>query len=155
MTRAKRSVRLPVVLTEAEVKRLLAPMHGMKWLMASLLYGTGLRQRECLMLRVKDIEFAYRQILVRDGKGSKDRVVPLPELVIQRLHPDGAGAPWPFRCLHNDDLHARDGQRRARCTEPAGPDFERLASLGKSRIRTIPEQMPREKRHGYHSPRPH
>lgn len=86
MTRAKRPVRLPVVLTEAEVKRLLAGMHGMKWLMASLLYGAGLRQRECLVLRVKDIEFAYRQILVRDGKGSKDRVVPLPELVIQPLH---------------------------------------------------------------------
>jgi len=71
-------VRLPVVLSEAEMRRLLAQLSGMKWLMASLLYGAGLRQNECLMLRVKDVDFAYRQILVRDGKGGKDRVTPLP-----------------------------------------------------------------------------
>jgi site-specific recombinase XerD len=49
-------------------------MRGVKWLMASLLYGAGLRLRECLKLRVKDVDFDYRQILVRDGKGAKDRV---------------------------------------------------------------------------------
>jgi integrase len=85
MTRAKRPVRLPVVLTETEIRRLLAALSGVKWLMASLLYGAGLRQRECLMLRVKDIDFAYRQILVRDGKGGKDRVTPLPEALIQPM----------------------------------------------------------------------
>jgi integron integrase len=85
MTRAKRPVRLPVVLTEREIRRLLAALSGVKWLMASLLYGAGLRQRECLMLRVKDVDFAYRQILVRDGKGGKDRVAPLPEAVVQPM----------------------------------------------------------------------
>ncbi len=86
MTRAKRPVRLPAVLTEAEAKRLLSQLQGTKWLMASLLYGAGLRQKECLALRVKDVEFAYRQIMVRDGKGGKDRVVPLPEAAVQPLH---------------------------------------------------------------------
>ena len=59
MTRAKRPVRLPVVLSEGEVRRLLVQLQGVKWLMASLLYGAGLRQHECLMLRVKDVDFAY------------------------------------------------------------------------------------------------
>jgi integron integrase len=85
MVRAKRPVRTPVVLTQSEVRRLLEQLSGVKWLMASLLYGAGLRQIECLMLRVKDIDFAYRQITVRDGKGGKDRVTMLPEQVVQPL----------------------------------------------------------------------
>jgi site-specific recombinase XerD len=68
---AKRPVRRPTVLTEAEVEGLLARMHGTKWLMGSLLYGAGLRLRECLKLRVKDVDFGYRQIMVRDGKGQE------------------------------------------------------------------------------------
>jgi len=63
MTRAKRPVRLPVVLTEAEVRALLAQLDGIKWLMTSFLYGAGLRLHECLMLRVKDVDFSYRQIV--------------------------------------------------------------------------------------------
>ena len=86
LDRAKRPVRLPVVLSEAEVRALLAQLEGTKWLMASLLYGAGLRLRECLMLRVKDVDFSYQQIFVRDGKGGKDRVTMLPEAVIQPLH---------------------------------------------------------------------
>lgn len=85
VTQAKRPARLPTVLTEEEVARLLANMDGTAWLMAALLYGAGLRQIECLTLRVKDIEFAYRQIIVRDGKGAKDRVTVLPENVIEPL----------------------------------------------------------------------
>ena len=85
LDRAKRPVRLPVVLTENEVKALLAQLTGVKWLMVSLLYGAGLRLRECLMLRVKDVDFSYRQILVRQSKGGKDRVTVLPEAVIQPL----------------------------------------------------------------------
>ena len=85
IARAKRPVRLPTVLTEAEVRRLLEALHGVKWLMASLLYGSGLRQIECLSLRVKDVNFAYRQILVRDAKGGKDRVTMLPEGLVQPL----------------------------------------------------------------------
>lgn len=83
--RAKRPVRRPTVLTQAEVQQLLARMHGTKWLMASLLYGAGLRLHECLALRVKDVDFGYRQILVRDGKGGKDRVTMLPGPVVEPL----------------------------------------------------------------------
>jgi integrase len=85
LVRAKRPVRLPVVLSEAEVRRLLEQLDGMAWMMASLIYGAGLRLQECLMLRVKDVDFAYRQVLVRDGKGAKDRVTMLPECVVQPL----------------------------------------------------------------------
>jgi integron integrase len=85
LERAKRPARLPTVLTVEEVQRLLAQLHGARWLMASLLYGAGLRLRECLKLRVKDVDFGYRQILVRDGKGGKDRVTMLPGSVIEPL----------------------------------------------------------------------
>ena len=77
--RAKRPQRLPVVFTRTEVGKLLAHMPGTHGLMASLLYGTGMRLMDCIRLRVKDIDFAYNQIVVRDGKGQKDRVVPLPQ----------------------------------------------------------------------------
>ena len=98
--RAKRPVRLPVVLTEAEVGRLLAELHGMARLMGALLYGAGLRQIECLALRVKDVDFAYRQILVRDAKGGKDRVTMLPENVVQPLQAHLGRV----RALHRRDL---------------------------------------------------
>jgi integron integrase len=100
ISRAKRPVRLPTVLTEAEVRRLLSQLHGVKWLMASLLYGSGLRQIECLSLRVKDVNFAYRQILVRDAKGGKDRVTMLPEGVIHPLQ-EHLGR---VRILHRRDV---------------------------------------------------
>jgi integron integrase len=106
LTRAKRPVRLPVVLSEAEVRRLLAQLHGVKWLMASLLYGAGLRQNECLMLRVKDVDFAYRQILVRNGKGGKDRVAPLPEAAVQPMQ-EHLGR---VRALHRRDLTEGHGE---------------------------------------------
>jgi integron integrase len=83
--RAKRPVRVPVVLTEQEVRALLSQLEGTKWLMASLLYGAGLRLRECLKLRVKDLEFGYRQVIVRDGKGGKDRVTMLPAALSEPL----------------------------------------------------------------------
>lgn len=82
---AKRPVRKPTVLTQPEIRELLLRLRGTKWLMASLLYGAGLRLRECLTLRVKDVDFGYRQILVRDGKGAKDRVTILPGSVIEPL----------------------------------------------------------------------
>ena len=82
---AKRPVRKPTVLTPSEAQALLAQLRGVTWLMASLLYGSGLRLRECLTLRVKDVDFGYRQILVRNGKGGKDRVTMLPEPVIAPL----------------------------------------------------------------------
>lgn len=78
VTRAKKPQRLPTVLTALEVKSVLARLDGRPWLMASLLYGTGMRLMECLRLRVKDVDFAMREIIIRDGKGMKDRVTMLP-----------------------------------------------------------------------------
>jgi len=77
--RAKRPRRLPVVLTKNEVRQLLSQMTGVYALMAGLMYGTGMRLMECVRLRVKDIDFDYGTITVRDGKGNKDRIVPLPK----------------------------------------------------------------------------
>ena len=74
-----------MVLTPGETRAVLAQLEGAKWLMASLLYGSGLRLTECLRLRVKDLDFGYGQILVRDGKGAKDRVTMLPQALIEPL----------------------------------------------------------------------
>jgi integron integrase len=79
LERAKQPQRLPVVLTETEVRAVLTQLEGRHWLMASLLYGAGLRLMECVRMRVKDIDFEYAQITIRDGKGNKDRVTMLPE----------------------------------------------------------------------------
>lgn len=76
--RAKKPSKLPVVFTRKEAKAVLVHLEGVKWLMGSLLYGSGLRLMECLRLRVKDIDFEYNQIVVRDGKGGKDRITMLP-----------------------------------------------------------------------------
>jgi len=76
---AKRPQRVPLVLSRQDVAAILRHLHGVPWLMASLLYGAGLRLMECARLRVKDVDFAERVITVRDGKGSKDRVTVLPE----------------------------------------------------------------------------
>jgi integron integrase len=76
--RARRPKRVPVVMTRAEVKAVLEQLDGDTGLMASLLYGSGLRLMECLRLRVQDIDFARGEITVRDGKGGKDRVTMLP-----------------------------------------------------------------------------
>ncbi len=82
VTRAKTPQRLPVVLTVSEVKSVLNRLNGALWLMASLLYGGGLRLMECVRLRVKDVDFEMRQVTVREGKGFKDRVTMLPESLI-------------------------------------------------------------------------
>ena len=83
--RAKRPQHLPVVLTNAEIKRLLAQLEGTRWLMAALTYGGGLRLLECLRLRVKDLDFDRCEVTVRDGKGQKDRVTMLPRTLIEPL----------------------------------------------------------------------
>jgi len=103
---AKRPVRVPVVLTRDEVRALLARLEGAKWLMAALLYGSGLRLRECLKLRVKDVDFGYRQITVRDGKGAKDRVTMLPAELAEPLRSHLARA----KALHERDLAAGYGE---------------------------------------------
>jgi integron integrase len=83
--RAKKPKRLPSVLAKEEVHRVLGHLSGTHLLIAKLLYGSGLRLMECLRLRVKDLDFAQHQILVRDGKGEKDRVTMLPESVVVPL----------------------------------------------------------------------
>lgn len=85
ITRAKPSTRLPTVLTQDETRALLQHAHGLPGLIIRLLYGTGMRLMEGLRLRVKDIDFANRIIIVRAGKGNKDRVVPLPDSLAEPL----------------------------------------------------------------------
>jgi integron integrase len=98
--RAKRPKRLPVVLTRAEVARVLEVMKGTSRLMAALLYGTGMRLMDCVRLRVQDVDFGYQQIVIRDGKGQKDRVVPLPKRLTEalRMHLQ------QVQQLHQEDL---------------------------------------------------
>jgi len=104
--RAKRPRRLPVVLTQDEVRALFRQMHGVPWLVACLLYGSGLRIMEGVRLRVKDMEFARHAIIVRDGKGAKDRVVTLPDEVVEPLQ---SHLGW-VKTLHDKDLEAGMGE---------------------------------------------
>ena len=77
--RARKPIRVPIVMTREEVKAVLNHLTGDKWLMASLMYGAGLRLMECLRLRVQDVDFGRNEITIRDGKGAKDRMTMLPE----------------------------------------------------------------------------
>jgi integron integrase len=99
---AKRPARLPVVLTTAEVEAVLARVSGTTGLILRLLYGTGMRIMECLRLRVKDVDFTRREVLVRDGKGAKDRVTVLPVRLALPLREHLARV----RALHEADLAA-------------------------------------------------
>jgi integron integrase len=82
VTRAYRPKRLPVVLSRADVRRILEQLHGDYWLVVSLLYGSGLRLLEALRLRIKDLDLEHRRLLVRDGKGAKDRVTMIPDALL-------------------------------------------------------------------------
>jgi integron integrase len=86
VVRAKRPKHLPVVLSRDEVRAVIGELHGTQRLMATLLYGSGLRLLECCRLRVQDIDFAANQIIVRDGKGAKDRATVLPSIVKAALN---------------------------------------------------------------------
>lgn len=103
--RARRPERLPVVLTHTEVQAVLQQLQGAPWLMASLMYGAGLRLLECCQLRVKDLDFERGEILVRDGKGQKDRVTVLPKLLTKPLQEHLAAR----RRLHARDLADQRG----------------------------------------------
>ncbi len=100
IVRAKRPARLPVVLTETEVRALLAQLDGTRWLAVSLLYSSGMRLLEGLRLRVKDVDFERREITVRDGKGARDRRTMLSERLIEPLRSHLARV----RVLHERDL---------------------------------------------------
>jgi integron integrase len=105
IVRARRPGRLPVVLTRDEAEAILAHLHGVTWIMAALLYGAGLRLMECVRLRIKDVDLNRNQIIVRDGKGRKDRVTMLPARVkgpltehLKRVHRQ-----------HDEDLRHENG----------------------------------------------
>lgn len=85
VVRAKKPRRLPVVFAKEEVKIIIDQLDGSKWLMAQFMYGAGLRVMECMRLRIKDIDFSYQQVSVRDGKGGNDRVTMLPEITVEHL----------------------------------------------------------------------
>ncbi len=106
VVRAKKPKRLPVVLSQLEVARLLSHLTGIHWLIGCLMYGSGLRLMECVRLRVKDVEFERRAILVRDGKGGKDRVVTLADALLEPLarHLD------TVKTLHERDIAAGFGR---------------------------------------------
>jgi integron integrase len=120
VVRAKRTRRVPTVLSADEVRRLLAAMDGRPWLLASLLYGSGMRIMECLRLRVKDVDFARNEITIRDGKGAKDRHTVLPKALVESLRreiertrilherdlADGFGATWLPHALERKYLRA-------------------------------------------------
>ena len=100
IVRAKRYRRLPVVLSRKEVRDLLAALNGVNWMMASLLYGAGLRLLECLRLRVKDVDFAGHQLFIRAAKGNKDRSTLLPSIIESPLQKHLEAV----RRLHQQDL---------------------------------------------------
>ncbi len=106
VTRAKKPQRLPVVLTREEVRQLLAHMDGIHHMMASLMYGTGMRLMECVRLRVKDIDFPRHEIVVREGKGNKDRVIMLPATLVPALQSHLE----KVQRLHAQDLDAGFGE---------------------------------------------
>jgi integron integrase len=85
LVRARMPQRLPVVLSVQETRAVLSQLDGVYWLIGNLLYGSGLRLMECLQLRIQDLDFEYRQILVRNGKGGKDRMTVLPRMLIAPL----------------------------------------------------------------------
>jgi integron integrase len=105
IVRAKRPAKLPVVLTPAEARAVLAKLHGPARLMANLLYGCGLRLSECVRLRVKDVDFGYLHITVRDAKGGRDRVTMLPVSLVESLRRQTEHR----RILHEEDVAAGYG----------------------------------------------
>jgi integron integrase len=119
VTRARRPKRLPVVLTIAEVRSVLAQLDGAAWLFANLLYGSGLRLMEALRLRVKDVVIERGELIVRDAKGGKDRVTVLPTSIVDPLR------------AHLAKLHIRFEQQR-RSGEPG-------ASLPNALARKFPD----------------
>lgn len=140
LPRGRMPTTLPVVMSRPEVRTVLSQLSGVAWLVAALLYGAGLRLNEALQLRIKDLDFDRQQILVRRGKGQKDRAVPLPALVkgklldhlevVRRLHtadlsrglgavalPDaldrkypGAAKSWPWQFLFPAGRICRDAR---------------------------------------------
>jgi len=106
LSSAKRPGRLPTVLARDEVLRIINLLNGTHKLMAQLLYGSGLRLMDCLRLRIQDIDFNYKTITVRDGKGEKDRLTPMPATIL----PDLGRQVERVRLLHEEDLAGGFGE---------------------------------------------
>lgn len=143
LRRPTRPPRLPTVLTHAEVERLLAQLQGTRWLVASLLYGAGLRVMECVRLRVKDVDLSYRQILVRDGKGERDRVTMLPGTWSSRFAPISSMCVYCIREIYESVM--------ARCSSrtrwPASTRAPAPSGAGSTSFhRTIDRRTPRAAR---------
>ena len=102
MVFAKRRRKLPEVFSRDEVERVLSKLSGVSWLMAALMYGAGLRLMECVRLRVADLDFGNRRLIVRDGKGGKDRITMLPRQLVKPLE-DHLKA---VRLTYREDLEA-------------------------------------------------
>ena len=106
VVRAKRPAHMPVILTREETQQLLNEIPGINGLIIRVLYGTGMRKMECLRMRVQDIDFDYRQIVIRSGKGDKDRVTVLPDVLVEKLQKQLDRA----RAIHNHDLEEGYGE---------------------------------------------
>lgn len=122
IARAKHPGFLPVVLTPGEVKEILSRLQGEHRLIASLLYGAGLRLREALTLRGKDVQFDYRQLVVRSGKGGKDRSAILPDLLVDplRQHFAAVGRVAPHHVYPETvQRHATEAVRAGSVAKPA------------------------------------
>jgi integrase len=104
VVRAKRPTRLPLVLTRDEVQAVLKHLHGVPWLMASLMYGAGLRLLECARLRVKDVDFKRRDLTIRDGKGQKDRMTVLPDRLAPVLEAHLNRVEQQYLAVHSRDV---------------------------------------------------
>ena len=104
--RAKKTKHIPAVFTKQETEDVLSNLKGTYWLVANLLYGSGLRLLECLRLRVKDIDFNYNQIIVRNGKGEKDRITLLPDAVKEYLE----NHVREIKVLHDHDVEKGYGK---------------------------------------------
>jgi integrase len=162
---ARRSRRVPVVLSQREVRALLGQLRDPLRLCAAIMYGSGLRITECLSLRVKDVDLDRLEIVVRDGKGGKDRRATLAAAFLRhaaagggRRHPDGAGAARAHRRADDDDLHARAQLRRVGSAKSGGSVVGRGAdksarrrerrAMGRGRLisrdLTVPENMRRD-----------
>ena len=147
--RATKPKRLPVVLTRDEVRKVFAHLHGSPRLMAGLLYGSGLRLMECVRLRVKDIDFGYARIVVRDGKGAKDRITMLPVNLAAPLERHLATR----RAQHEQDL-AEDGgsvflpHALARKYPGAARDWNWQYVFASSRLSSDPREGEKAERRG-------
>jgi len=132
IVRARKKQHIPTVLSREEVARVLAGLEGVHWLIACLYYGSGLRVMEGIRLRVKDLEFDHGALVVRDGKGRKDRVVTLPDVLEEPLRRHLAGR----RTVHERDL---ERGTRAGLDRGAGiaAGATRRAALAQARARAV------------------